>query len=204
VRMMRRLVLLLAAFLVGASFVGVASGHTGFGKLLHSGHSDRIKGVLTARDFRRSTPRKGYVVIAPVQVVPLGTGCSVSREPNGLIVAPTGSVCSLAAQVVAPDHSTLTRLTWSLRVEPVDPDPTVRAEFWSYDEFGEGGRELVADGTDPSDCQDGCPVGSAVLPAPGVNPVINQRRTYTTVLKTQTELEITRVMVTYVTPRLFP
>lgn len=55
----------LTALLIGAGMVNVAQSHTGETALLHSGHSDKMDGTLTARNFRYSKARTfRYVVPA--------------------------------------------------------------------------------------------------------------------------------------------
>lgn len=208
--MIRRLILVASGFVLGASFVGIARGHDGFGRFLHSGHSDRMKGVLTARDFVRQKPQQSYVVVAPVEIVVLDEGCEVSREPDGLILEPVapGSPCRVAAPGLVPDHALIKHLAWNFRTMSPMPGATVEAHLMSYDRVGDGERDLVAAGDSvrpiDDDCTEGCSAGFALPPAPGVNPVINQRRTYTALLETTTSLEITRVRVTYQTDRLVP
>ena len=54
---LRTAVPVVLAMLVGAAMVGVAQSHPGDKALLHSGHSDTMKGTLKARNFKYLQPK---------------------------------------------------------------------------------------------------------------------------------------------------
>jgi hypothetical protein len=207
-RKLMSLLPVMAAFLVGASLVGVATGHSGFQDLLHSGHSDKIKGTLTARRFRFSHPKAAWEVLAPISIRPvdpeapacLDTEWHIPADPEaGPSYVSSGAGCWMAAQVMIPDDATITKMVWHLR-DPSDTTP-ILMELVSFDALGAGGK-VLADDRDtrgPAECADGCHISQGVdKQIPGFNPVINQRRSYTFRYKAEdAAIKTTRVLITY-------
>jgi hypothetical protein len=117
------------AFLIGALFVGSASGHTGFPAFLHSGHSDTMAGTLTAKNFKYSTPKVVQYEV-PGSAFVAGTPSDVPDHGNysGAVTLATGEVA--VAPVYLPQGAVVTRVTvwhevesafdWDLHLEAND------------------------------------------------------------------------------------
>jgi hypothetical protein len=190
----RRGLPLLVAFVLGASVVGVASGHEGSPGFLHSGHADTMKGTLRAQNFRFLRPRVSYVVIAPASIQPLDSSdCTGFERQENFVSAPAG--CEMIAQVNPPNHSFISKVVWNLRA---DSATNVELELVSYDALGNEPPKVVAGAgeiTPVAECETGCAVSYSAFPEPGVNPVVTQRRTYSVVVSADQPIKTTRIFV---------
>jgi hypothetical protein len=117
---------LLAAFLLGVALTGVATGHSGFGELLHSGHNDTMDGTLTAKGFKFKTRETSRLVVP----------AAAFQEADGTLVhqfsadwrARLSAGGDAAAPVNLPDRAVVTRLTWFHDEDPA-PNSYVRLYF---------------------------------------------------------------------------
>jgi hypothetical protein len=209
--LIRRGVPLLAAFVLGASLVGVATAHRGSPEFLHARHSDSINGRLRADHFRFSRPFGSYVVIAPAAIEPLdpsSSDCSGFNRKRAFALAPPG--CEMVAQVAPPNHSTITNVTWDFQFDAATATD-VYLELVSYNDFGTSPSEPLA-GVPTSDpetvsppCDQGCKLSFDAFLMNGVNPVIPQRRTYSLFFGSETEpIRTTRILVTTMVRRPGP
>jgi hypothetical protein len=197
---------LVAAFLLGASAVRIASGHSGFGDLLHSGHSDRIDGTLTAKRFRFAKPKTSWLSVAPISLRPIDPGCGAvtwevdpEAEPS---YVESADGCWMALQVNVPDDATIVKMLWNLRA-PAQLT-TIRIELVAFDAFGVTGRVLAQEETTVGpggqlNCGTVCTLSESLDPTiPGFNPVTNQLRIYT--LRYRSEggpIQTTRLRIAY-------
>ena len=120
---------LAVAFLIGALFVGSASGHPGFPNFLHAGHSDTMAGTLTAKNFKYRAPRTFlYVVPGSAFVAALPTDVPDHDNYSGGVVLPATDTA--VAPVYLPQGAVVTRVTvwhgagaansWLLHLEQSD------------------------------------------------------------------------------------
>jgi hypothetical protein len=208
------------AFLAGVSLVGMASGHSGFGRLLHSGHSDRIRGALTAKAFRFDRAKKSWHGLAAVTIRPIepddpnctGVAWNIPEEQDfrtqpTYVTSPPD--CWMGGQVMLPDKANITAMTMHIYaltspspVEPVD----ITFQLVAFEAFGAGSivdeetfLKIPGDPSEPSSCSNACVLAEGVDPKAGLNPVINQRRTYILRYRTTSDvpLNATRLLVTY-------
>lgn len=98
------------AFLMGALFVGSASGHPGFPDVLHAGHSDRMAGTLTAKNFKYNKPKAVQYVVPGSAFVSGNPG----QEPDhgdysGIVTVSTAE--SAVAPVYLPHGAVVTKVT---------------------------------------------------------------------------------------------
>lgn len=99
------------AFLLGATFVGIAGAHSGFPEFLHSGHSDTMNGTLTAKNFKYKTPKTNKLVVPGAAFVG-DTNTSVIDHGNysGQVFLPAGNVAN--APVNLPHGAVVTKVSW--------------------------------------------------------------------------------------------
>lgn len=188
---------LVVAFLIGAAFMGSASGHPDFPKFLHSGHSDTMNGTLTAQNFKYASPRSVRYVIPGSAFVagllgsePDHTGYSgeVQVLPSEEAVAPVYLPQGVTVTRVAVWHGTTLADAWELHLESNFPDG--------------GHDDMVV--LNPAECLS-TPCITATTDV-GFNPVNNQGRSYGIWLSNDTDVPITvfRVVVSYRTSFLGP
>jgi hypothetical protein len=203
--LIRRGAPLLAAFVLGASLFGVATAHRGSPEFLHAQHSDSINGRLRAEHFRLARPMGSYVVIAPAAIEPLDSiACEGFTRQRAFVSAPPG--CEMVAQVAAPNHSTITEVTWDFQFDGL-AERSVYLELVSFDDFGINPSEPFAgeDRTVNPPCDQGCKEVFGAFPMNGVNPVIPQRRTYSLFFgSNEAEIRTTRILITTMVRRPGP
>ena len=94
------------AFLIGATFVGVAAGHGGSPDFLHSGHSDTMNGTLKAKNFKFKSPKTNRLVVPGSAFAP--------NDCTGF----SGEACSntadnMVAPVNLPQGAVVKRVLWT-------------------------------------------------------------------------------------------
>ncbi|HYN37449.1 MAG TPA: hypothetical protein VEV82_10815 [Actinomycetota bacterium] len=110
---------MVAAFLLGVALTGVATGHSGFGSLLHSGHSDVMDGTLTAEGFKYSSPETHRLA------VPAAAFIHESSSGGGQVIITAPQV----APVNLPDGATVKKVQWYYD-ETASDDDTLQLEVW--------------------------------------------------------------------------
>ena len=76
---LRTAVPVVLAMLVGAAMVGVAQSHPGDKALLHSGHSDTMKGTLKARNFKYLKAKTFRYIVSGGAFIPENAGQTVDH-----------------------------------------------------------------------------------------------------------------------------
>lgn len=185
------------AFLMGALFVGSASGHPGFPEFLHAGHSDRMAGTLTAKNFKYNKPKAvQYVVPGSAFVAANPTDVPDHGNYSGQVLVPTGEAA--VAPVYLPHGAVVTKVTvWHETGALDDWDIHLEAN-----NNGGGHSDMVNFGA--SACASTPCSTSTTTVSP--NTVNNKMRSYGLWLSNNIGSDITvyRVVITYRTSALGP
>jgi hypothetical protein len=188
---------LVVAFLIGALFMGSASGHSGTPGLLHSGHSDTMNGTLTAQNFKYASPRTVRYVVPGSAFVAANPG----EEPDhanysGEVEVPLAE--AVVAAVNLPHGAVVTRVTaWHSTTEGSDFELHLESNIPADDHDDMVVLEPVACATPP------CQTTTADVE---FNPINNNGRSYGIWFQNQglEPLSLYRVVVVYRTSFLGP
>src|SRR5262245_27146983 len=96
----------LAAFLLGASMIGVAWGATTV-----------FDGAVKAKNFKYTNQKTVRLVIGAAAFIPNGGGCTFIYE-GGHHFHDLGTGCVYSAQVELPQKARVTKVTWTLANGP--------------------------------------------------------------------------------------
>ena len=161
-----------AAFLLGIALTGIAAGHGGSGQVLHSGHSDSMRGNLTAKDFRYRSPKTSRLVI-PGTAFHGRTHISEFQHDLELssIIVPNSNY--VVAPVFLPDGAQVKSIQWFHSDDNETGTFQMHASFF---ENGEPAFTLMSESTVNAGCsQEPCVVADSTVDASTIN---NRSRHY--------------------------
>jgi len=188
---------LVVAFLIGALFMGSASGHSGFPGFLHSGHSDTMNGTLTAQNFKYASPRLVRYVVPGSAFVSGALGDDPDHTGySGEVEVPVGE--EAVAPVYLPHGAVVTRVTvWHGSTDVDDFELHLESNIPANDHV-----DMVV--LNPAACVD--PLCTTTTTDIEANPINNNGRSYGIWLSNDSLGAITvyRVVVVYRTSFLGP